>query len=100
MQPAHADIIVGQCTVGSTFALPLTVPAPTFTSWPLSDMRLHCMLVIFSQCAGSLLLYLSPMYFLMAARLEPERCTNRSKGCSGVGLGVSGAVLLSGSPAN
>lgn len=46
----------------------------TLTSLPPSAMRLHCMLVIFSQLAGSLPLYLSPMYFLMAARLEPERC--------------------------
>jgi hypothetical protein len=52
---------------------------PTLTSLPESAMRLHCMLVIFSQLAGSLFLYLSPMYFLMAARLEPVRCV----GCVG-----------------
>jgi hypothetical protein len=46
----------------------------TLTSMPLSDMRFSCWLSILSQWFGSLPLYLSPMNFLMAGRLEPPRC--------------------------
>ena len=67
--------------------------ALTLTSLLASAMRLHCMLVIFSQLAGSLFLYLSPMYFLMAARLEPLRCVGGEVGgvrCEGAAAADAG----------